>query len=201
MSSKTSSTASWMRYAQKVRVPAGTALGVIFLLFMHPSVRSLMIGGFFTLAGVLIRIWSAGHIEKRIRLARSGPYAYTRNPLYLGSFLMAFGVILAGQGYWLLPFFALFFGGVYFPVMRAEEHDLEQTHGAEFLEYARSTPLFFPKPRSKKAKNTDGQTARFAWSRVRKNREHRNLVSLLVIQVILIVIYLHQRSFFQSGWG
>lgn len=178
----------WMRFAQKVRVPAGTALGIVFLLFMHPSVRSLMIGGFFTLAGALVRIWAAGHIEKRIRLARSGPYAYTRNPLYLGSFLMAFGVILAGQGYWLLPFFALFFIGVYLPVMRAEEHDLERAYGADFLEYAAGTPLFFPKKpkRTEKLKNAEPQ-ARFSWLRVRTNREHRNLVSLLAVEGILIL--------------
>jgi len=183
-----------MRFAQKARVPAGTALGIVFLLFMHPSFRSLLIGGFFTLAGALVRIWAAGHIEKRVRLARSGPYAFTRNPLYLGSFLMAFGVILAGQGYWLLPFFALFFISVYFPVMRAEEQYLENAYGEDFLEYARGTPLFFPKPRSKKLKNTGEPPVRFSWSRVKKNREHRNLVSLLAVQVILILIYFYQRA-------
>jgi protein-S-isoprenylcysteine O-methyltransferase Ste14 len=184
-----------MRFAQKARVPAGTALGVIFLLFMHPSARSLMIGGFFTLAGALARLWAAGHIEKRVRLARSGPYAYTRNPLYLGSFLMAFGVILAGQGYWLLPFFAIFFIGVYLPVMRAEEQDLEYAYGADFLEYAGSTPLFFPKkpgrPKKTEAAGSAQSPVRFSWTRVRKNREHRNLVSLLVVEVILILIYLN----------
>jgi len=177
-----------MRFAQKARVPAGTALGIIFLLFMHPSVRSLFIGGFFTLAGALIRIWAAGHIEKRVRLARSGPYSYTRNPLYIGSFLMAFGVILAGQGYWLLPFFALFFIGVYLPVMRAEEQDLEHDYGADFLDYARSTPLFFPKkPKLTEKLKNSGSRVRFSWSRVRKNREHRNLVSLLAVEGILII--------------
>ena len=188
ISKEASSPASWMRFAQKARVPAGTALGIIFLLFMHPSIRSLMIGGFFTLAGALLRIWAAGHIEKRVRLAWSGPYAYTRNPLYVGSFLMAFGVILAGQGYWLLPFFALFFVGVYLPVMRAEEQDLEQAYGADFLEYARSTPLFFPKITrpAEKLKNT-GSPVRFSWARVRKNREHRNLASLLAVEGILIL--------------
>jgi protein-S-isoprenylcysteine O-methyltransferase Ste14 len=186
-----------MRLAQKVRVPAGTALGIIFLLFMHPSIRSLIIGGFFTLAGALLRIWAAGHIEKRVRLTRSGPYAYTRNPLYLGSFLMAFGVILAGQGYWLLPFFALFFFGVYLPVMRAEEHDLEHAYGMDFVEYARSTPLFFPKKpeHSEKSETTEtaGSPVRFSWSRVRKNREHRNLVSLLAVEAILILMYIYSR--------
>ena len=190
-----SSPASWMRFAQRVRVPAGTALGIVFLLFMHPSIRSLMIGGIFTLAGALVRLWAAGHIEKRVHLARSGPYAYTRNPLYLGSFLMAFGVILAGQGYWLLPFFALFFIGVYLPVMRAEEQDLKHAYGAaEFLEYACCTPLFFPKKprRTEKPENTKATepAVQFSWARVRKNREHRNLTSLLAVIIILVFSYL-----------
>ena len=186
-----------MRFAQKVRVPAGTVLGIIFLLFMHPSINSLIIGGFFTLAGALVRIWAAGHIEKRIRLTRSGPYSWTRNPLYLGSFLMAFGVILAGQGYWLIPFFALFFICIYFPVMCAEEQDLESTYGAGFLEYARSTPLFLPK-KPKRPKNIGNaeQPALFSWARVRKNREHRNLASLLVIEGILILIKLQNTTLF-----
>jgi len=184
-----------MQFAQKVRVPAGTALGVIFLIFMHPSIRSLMIGGFFTLMGALTRIWAAGHIEKRVRLARSGPYAHTRNPLYLGSFLMAFGVILAGQRYELLLFFAFFFIGVYFPVMRAEEQYLEQAYGDVFLEYAHNTPLFFP-TRPKRLKKTEKieTPTRFSWSRVRKNREHRNLASLLAVEVILVLIYLFHHS-------
>ena len=183
-----------MRFAQKARVPAGTALGAVFLLFMHPSFRSLFIGGFFTLAGALLRLWAAGHIEKCARLTINGPYAYTRNPLYLGSFLMAFGVILAGQGYWLLPFFALFFISVYLPVMRAEEQDLEKAYGADYLEYARRTPLFFPKKPSaaKKLKSIrPGEPPLgFLWPRVRKNREHRNLVSLLAVEVFLIIRYL-----------
>ena len=186
------STARWMRFAQKARVPAGTVLGILFLIFMHPSIRSLMIGGFFTLLGALTRIWAAGHIEKRVRLARSGPYAYTRNPLYLGSLFMAFGVILAGQRYELLLFFALFFAGVYFPVMRAEERDLEHAYGADFLEYARGTPLFIPK-RPGRRENAESPV-RFSWARVRKNREHRNLVSLLAVEVILILMYLLKHS-------
>ena len=154
-----------------------------------------MIGGFFTLLGALTRIWAAGHIEKRVRLARSGPYAYTRNPLYLGSFLMAFGVILAGQRYELLLFFAIFFIGVYFPVMRAEESDLEKAYGAEFLKYVRGTPLFFPKrPKRTAEPERPEPPEQFSWARVRKNREHRNLASLLAVEIILILIYLFQRS-------
>ena len=100
---------AWGKFAQKIRVPAGTLLGLVFLYFMHPSLRSLWIGCSIALAGGLLRLWAAGHIDKRRVLARSGPYALTRNPLYLGSFVMGIGVLLAGQGYWLLIPFSLLF--------------------------------------------------------------------------------------------
>ena len=108
---------SWGSIAQRIRVPAGTLLGVIFLLLMHPSRRSLLYGGIVALLGALVRLWAAGHIDKGRALATEGPYALTRNPLYLGSFFMALGVILAGQAYWLLLPFGVFYVLVYYPVM------------------------------------------------------------------------------------
>lgn len=173
--------ASWGRIAQKLRVPTGTVLGVVFLLLMHPSVRSLWVGGFITLLGSLIRLWSAGHIDKGRTLARGGPYSLTRNPLYVGSFLMAFGVLLAGQVYWLLIPFGMFFLGVYYPVMKREEEELLEGYGANFIDYARQVPLFIPRllPTAK-------NSSRFSWSRVIGNREHRTLMGLLLIEAFLI---------------
>ncbi len=171
---------AWEKFAQKIRVPAGTLLGVIFLCFMHPSERSIWIGCGVALAGGLLRLWAAGHIDKGKVLARSGPYALTRNPLYLGSFLMGTGILLAGQGYWLLLPFAFFFIALYFPVMRAEEKELLQGHGEEFRDYARSVPLFFPSFRRQKV-----ATSSFLWSRVLRNREHRTLAVLILTEALL----------------
>ncbi len=149
---------------------------------MHPSLRSLWIGGFIALAGALLRVWAAGHIEKGRVLAQDGPYAITRNPLYLGSFFMALGILIAGQGYWLLFPFALFFAGFYYPVMRAEERELLQGHGEAFLSYANRVPLFFPNFR-----NVIGGSSTFLWSRVIKNREHRTLAGLFLTEAFLIL--------------
>ena len=173
---------SWGRFAQKIRVPAGTFIGIVFLFLLHPSRRSLWIGGAVTLGGALIRIWAAGHIEKGRVLACCGPYARTRNPLYLGSFLMALGVLLSGQGYWLLLPFVFFFMAVYYPVMKAEEQELLQGHGQAFLDYSQSVPLFFPSfiPNS-------STTSGFLWARVIRNREHRNLAGLLIAELFLIL--------------
>ncbi len=178
---------SWNKLAQKLRVPVGTILGIVFLLLMHPSARSLWIGGALTLPGCLLRLWAAGHIEKGRVLTQSGPYACTRNPLYLGSFFMALGILIAGQSYWLLPAFAAFFVIFYFPVMKAEEQELLGGYGERFVAYAQRVPMFIPAFRS----GADSST-KFLWSRVVRNREHRNLVGLIVAEAILILQYLYR---------
>ncbi len=176
---------SWKKLAQKTRVPVGTVLGILFLFLMHPSIRSLWIGGVIALAGGLLRLWAAGHIEKARVLAQGGPYAFSRNPLYLGSFFMALGIIIAGQGYWLLLAFGAFFAIFYFPVMRAEEQELLQQHGDRFLEYSARVPLFFP------AFSRTGQVSSvFLWSRVIRNREHQTMAGLILAVVLLILLKL-----------
>jgi protein-S-isoprenylcysteine O-methyltransferase Ste14 len=180
---------SWKKYAQKTRVPFGTVFGIIFLLLLHPSTNSLQIGAVIALAGMLLRLWAAGHIEKGKVLTQSGPYAFTRNPLYLGSFFMALGIILAGQGYWLLLPFAIFFTLFYFPVMRAEEQELLQGYGERFVEYSRSVPLFIPGIRK-----TASVSSTFLWSRVFRNREHRTIAGLLLAETVLILLRILNQS-------
>jgi protein-S-isoprenylcysteine O-methyltransferase Ste14 len=172
---------SWGRTAQKMRVPAGTLIGLVFLFLLHPSVRSLWIGGLIAFSGALLRVWAAGHVEKGKALTQSGPYARTRNPLYLGSFLMALGILFAGQGYWLLIPFGVFFLSVYYPVMKAEEQELFRGYGSEFLDYARRVPFFFPSFRA-----SGGRSAPFLWARVIRNREHRALAGLAIAEAFLI---------------
>ncbi len=178
-------TYSWKRLAQKTRVPAGTLLGILFFLLMHPSTRSLWMGGVIALCGAILRLWAAGHIEKGRVLTQGGPYAFTRNPLYLGSFLMALGIILAGQSYWMLLAFGVFFIVFYYPVMRAEEQELLQGYGERFIEYAQRVPLFFPSFRK-----TELSSSSFLWSRVIRNREHRTIAGLIVVQAVLVLLSL-----------
>jgi protein-S-isoprenylcysteine O-methyltransferase Ste14 len=180
---KPSGMQSWEKLAQRTRVPVGTVLGVVFLLLMHPSIRSLWIGGTIALTGASLRIWAAGHIEKGKVLTQGGPYALTRNPLYLGSFVMAFGIILAGQGYWLLIPFGAFFALFYYPVMRAEEQELLNGYGQKFVEYAKIVPLFFPR-----FSGTETESSTFLWSRVVQNREHHTVAGLLAAQTLLILL-------------
>jgi len=173
--------ASWGISAQRLRVPIGTALGITFLILMHPSLRSLWIGGCVALMGSMIRVWASGHLEKGRVLARGGPYAHTRNPLYLGSFLMALGVLLAGQGYWLLIPFGIFFAAFYHPVMKQEEQELLQGHGEEFTAYFRRVPPFLPRLSA----STD-YPSEFLWGRVFRNREHRTVAGLVLALAFLL---------------
>ncbi len=181
--------APWKKFAQRTRVPFGTVLGILFLLSMHPSIRfmhptlqSLWIGGAIASGGAILRVWAAGHIEKGIVLTQGGPYAFTRNPLYLGSFIMALGFMLAGQGYWLLLPFMVFFVAFYYPVMREEEQELLRGYGDKFLEYSEKVPLFFPRFQKAGCNNST-----FLWSRAIRNREYRTITGLILAEIILIV--------------
>ena len=184
------SVTEWGKKAQKIRVPASMLLGIVFLVLMHPSIHSLLIGGVVALAGAGLRLWAAGHIEKGKSLAQGGPYAFTRNPLYLGSLLMATGVLVAGQGYWLLLPFGVFYAMLYYPVMKAEEKEMEERYGEKYKEYTRRVPIFIPRLGSGLAADSGGVAATpptFLWSRVVRNGEHRNLGGLLLIGAFLFI--------------
>ena len=146
--------------------------------------RSLWIGAIISLAGALLRLWAAGHIVKGKVLTRTGPYAFSRNPLYLGSFFMALGIIIGGQGYWLLLLFALFFLVLYIPVMRAEEQELLNGYGDAFVEYSKKVSLFFPRFRP-----ASYPVSGFLWSRVVRNREHRTIIGLILAEAVLVLKY------------
>jgi protein-S-isoprenylcysteine O-methyltransferase Ste14 len=133
------------RTLQRIRVPLGFLFAVIFLVFARPDRTTLAVGAVIVLVGLLVRAWSAGHIRKAEQLAVSGPYAYTRNPLYLGSFIMGLGFTVAAGVWWLALAFCALFIGIYLPVMRVEAADMRSIFGKGFTEYERNVPLFFPR--------------------------------------------------------
>lgn len=133
------------RLVQRIRVPLGFIFAIVFLIFAKPSVVTLVAGSAVALAGVLIRAWASGHIRKAKKLAVSGPYAYTRNPLYVGSLVIGLGFTVASGVWWLGVLFAVLFLGIYLPVMRVEIGDMRRIFGEEFDEYERNVPLFVPR--------------------------------------------------------
>ena len=133
------------RLLQRIRVPLGFLFAIIFLVFAKPAWTTLIVGAIISVIGILIRAWSSGHIRKNKNLAVSGPYSYTRNPLYLGSFLLGVGFTVASGVWWLALIFVALFLGIYLPVMRVEAEDLTAMFGADFAEYKENVPIFFPR--------------------------------------------------------
>lgn len=133
------------RLLQRIRVPLGSLLAVLMVVFARPSMLSLAVGGTVAVIGLVIRAWAAGHIHKFESLAVTGPYSFTRNPLYLGSFLIAAGFAAAASVWWLAVLALVLYLCIYFSVMRVEESDLRGRFGTEFEEFAENVPLFFPR--------------------------------------------------------
>src|SRR5687767_14568473 len=132
-------------WIQRWRVPLGFICAAVFLFFARPTPVALAVGAVVSVLGLAIRAWAAGHIRKNAELAISGPYAFTRNPLYLGSFLLGLGFTIASGQLLLGLLFAALFLGIYLPVMRVEASTMTQLFGSQYETYKRSVPLFFPR--------------------------------------------------------
>ncbi len=118
----------------------------LYLIFSRPTPWLMVAGLVFALAGVLIRAWAARAIRKNSVLTTHGPYAFTRNPLYLGSFLIGIGFGIASGVPWILALFLVFFVLVYGRTMRREERRLAALFGDAFDRYATAVPRFLPRP-------------------------------------------------------
>jgi protein-S-isoprenylcysteine O-methyltransferase Ste14 len=161
----------WMRW----RVRLGYPVAVVFLVLAKPIPRSILVGGIVAAFGLLIRAAAAGHLRKDQELATTGPYAVTRNPLYLGSAILAAGFIIAGDSLWSGLIVGLYFAVFYYAVIRNEEADLRKRFGGPFDDYATRVPLFLPSLRARadevsKAKSRQNS---FSWPQYRRNREYQ----------------------------
>lgn len=164
---------------QRLRVPGGFLLAAGFLYFAHPTWLSLLLGLPLSAAGLALRTWAAGHLRKDETLIYSGPYAWTRNPLYLGTFLIAGGCAVASaQAAVLGAVFALFFL-IYVPVMEQEEEHLRKLFPG-FAEYASRVPLLLPKRPAEKS------SLRYRGELWRRNKEWKAWYGFLAVEVFLL---------------
>ncbi len=130
---------------QRWRVPLGFACAAVFFLLARPTPFSLLVGGIIALPGLALRAWASGHLRKNEALAIGGPYSYTRNPLYLGSFLIGLGFTIAAGRWFLVILFAAMLLGIYLPVMRVESQALAELFGDDYQRYSRQVPSFLPR--------------------------------------------------------
>lgn len=172
----------WMRW----RVRMGYPVGAICLLLAHPTYASIAIGGAVGALGLLLRAAAASHLRKGERLATSGPYAYTRNPLYIGSMLLAAGFSAATHSAAAVALLVLYFVLFYGAVIRREEQELRAQYGAAFDEYAARVPLLWP--RLTPWKPSEEQ---FSWEQYRRNHEYEAALGFLGgLAVLWVVMFL-----------
>lgn len=167
----------------RLRVRAGSVVAVAVLVLARPSLRSILYGALAAVLGLVIRAWASGHLEKEKSLAVSGPYRYSRNPLYLGNFILGVGIVITSRSWWVLVLFAAYFG-VFYPLMIVRERDrMRRLFPTEYEEYGRQVPLFWPSliGRHKPA------SAKFSWRLYLENKEYRALAGAAVFWLLLAV--------------
>jgi len=172
-----------LRAVRRMRIPASGVLFLLFLIEAQPTITSVLSGAALALPGLGLRAWASRHLRKDRALTTTGPYAYTRNPLYLGSFLLGLALALACRSEWLLICFLVFFAGVYVPTMIVEAEHLRTLFGAAFEAYERQVPLFFPRPgrRFSASENAEGD-----WALYIENREYRVLLGYGLVLAVLL---------------
>ena len=175
--------AEWSRVARRIRVPLGFVFAVLYLCLARPTWRSITLGLVLIVPGLLIRALASGHVRKNEALATSGPYGYTRNPLYLGSLLMGIGFAVAARSWWVGVALVVMFFAIYLPVIRGEERFLREKF-PEFNEYARRVPRMFPRiiPAS-----TDRGDRGFSMDLYLKHREYNAALGVIAMVAALLV--------------
>jgi protein-S-isoprenylcysteine O-methyltransferase Ste14 len=165
---------------QRWRVPLGFLCAAVFLFFAEPTSWTLVVGALVALPGLALRAWASGHLKKNEALATTGPYAYTRNPLYLGSFMMGLGFTIAAGRAFLVLIFVIMILGIYLPVMRVESETLSELFGRRYERYANEVPLFLPRLSPYRRSETDFDRALYL-----RYREYRAAVGIVIAWALL----------------
>ena len=171
---------NWAAVARRIRVPLGFALALLYIWLARPSVLSLLAGAILVAPGLALRALASGHLRKNEQLAVGGPYAYTRNPLYLGSLILGCGFVLAARSWWIAATVAIFFLVVYVPVIQSEEAFLRKQF-PEFAEYATHVPRLWPRLRGRHP-SSEGS---FSWALYLKHREYNALLGAAALTGVL----------------
>lgn len=173
--------AEWSRIARRIRVPLGFAFAILYFWLARPTWRFLALGAILIAPGLLIRALASGHVRKNEALATSGPYAYTRNPLYLGSLLIGIGFAVASRSWWVGVVLVIMFFAIYIPVIRSEEKFLRERF-PDFEAYAQRVPRMLPRIVPAPVADPGG----FSFELYLKHREYNALLGAVAMTAALI---------------
>lgn len=170
---------AWQRLILEHRITVSTFLVLLVIGFVRPSRWSLLASLPLIAAGEALRLWASGHIQKMSKVSDTGPYALSRHPLYLGHFLIAAGFCVAGNNIWVsllvLPGFWL----IFYPTMEREELMLVEKFGADYEDYRKRSPQFWPRW------NKRALEGGHDWKLVRQHREWNNVLGLMVALLLM----------------
>ncbi len=170
----------WGRLARRVRIPLGFVFAALYLWLAKPSWTSIEIGSAIAAAGLAIRAWASGHVSKAEEITQSGPYAYTRNPLYLGSMILGAGFAVAARSVWIAIAMIAVLVAIYLPVIRWEEAWL-RTNLPGFDKYAARVPRLVPRL------TPAGLPGGFSPARYWKHREYNAFAGAVAMMAALII--------------
>ena len=176
----------WQKIARRARVPLGFVVAAVFLVFARPTWTTLTWGLVLILPGLWLRGYAAGYVKKNTELTRTGPYAYTRNPLYLGSMSIAAGFAVAAGRWWLVVLLVAMFLAIYLPTILSEEEFLRGEF-PQFVEYAQRVPRLLPRLTAARFADTEGGIGGFSAERYRHHREYNASIGAAALYVALIL--------------
>lgn len=182
----------WQQVAKRIRVPLGFLFALLFLFLARPTGRSLAFSLLLVIPGLWLRAYAAGYVRKNAELTVTGPYAWTRNPLYLGSMMMAFGFAGGARSVALALILLVLFAGIYGPVIRGEEGYLRE-HFPAFAEYAARVPRLLPWRAP--LRSPKGSRGSFSLALYRKNHEYNASMGAVALYSLLLarIVFLHGR--------
>lgn len=172
---------TWNRVARRIRVPLGFLLAVFYLWRAHPAWTFLVAGGATVGVGVFVRTMASGHVKKNQELTQTGPYQYVRNPLYLGSIIIAAGFGMAARDLWIAVVLLLMFALIYVPVIRSEEYFL-RSRFLEYDNYARRVPCLLPRKLQ-----LSGFATGFSRTLYLQHREYNTMLGAAAMLIALVV--------------
>ena len=177
---------TYEQVARRLRLPLGFVLAALYLAFgPRPSPLTLIVGAVLALVGLAMRAWAAGHIVKNDKLATTGPYAHTRNPLYFGSFLIAAGFAVAAHWSLLLVVVA-FFALVYGPTIEKERVKISARFPEAYARWQENVPAFVPRPTAWRDPNV-GQVERFSPALYMRHGEWRAALGFILAMTWLVL--------------
>ena len=188
----------WQKIAQRIRVPLGFVVAAAFLWLASPSWVSMAESLLLVLPGLWLRAYASGYVRKNAELTTTGPYAHTRNPLYLGSMLIAFG-FAGASGSWIIAIaLAILFAVIYIPTIQSEEAYL-RAHFAGFEEYARVVPRLLPRITAARTVEAGAEErGHFSADLYRQHREYNSLMGAAAIYLALAIRLASEQRILQA---